>query len=182
VGKRRWGRRELATAVLVTTGLIALVPEFSWANRAVQGLALGLVAGFTFALLAVLNRRWAATRAATNVALWQNAWAAIVLLPIALAAGVAPSITPRDAGALLALGVVCTAGAHTLFIASLKSVSAHAASVVAALEPVYGIALAWALLDETPASRTWFGALLIVGAALVATQGARRADSVKSEA
>ncbi len=180
IDRRRWGRRELATAALVTAGLVVLVPEFSWANRAVQGLALGLVAGFTFALLAVLNRRWAAARAATNVALWQNAWAAIVLFPIALAASGVPSITPRDVGALLALGVVCTAVAHTLFIASLRSVSAHTASVVAALEPVYGIALAWLLLGESPALRTLSGAALIVGAALLATHSAREADSVKS--
>jgi drug/metabolite transporter (DMT)-like permease len=182
VGGRRWARRELTTAGLVTTGLVVLVPEFSWADRVVQGLALGLVAGFTFALLAVLNRRWAATRPATNVALWQNAWAALVLLPIAVATTAIPSITPRDAGALLALGVVCTAGAHTLFIASMRSVSAHTASVVAALEPVYGIGLAWLLLGEAPIARTWLGAALIVGAALVATQSAREADSVKSAA
>jgi len=175
----RWGRRELATGFLVTAGLVVLVPELSWTNRAVQGLALGLVAGFTFALLAVLNRRWAAARSAANVALWQNAWAALLLLPITLAAGDVPSITLRDAGALVALGVVCTAGAHTLFIASLRSVSAHTASVVAALEPVYGIALAWLLLGERPASRTLLGAALIVGAALLATRRAREADSVK---
>jgi drug/metabolite transporter (DMT)-like permease len=51
-------------------------------------------------------------------------------------------------------------------------VSAHTASVVAALEPVYGIALAALLLDEVPSPRTLAGALLIVGAALVATRRA----------
>ncbi len=173
IGARPWGKRELATAALVTAGLIVLVPEFSWSNRAVQGLAWGLAAGFTFALLAVLNRRWAASRPATDVAFWQNGWAALALLPVALATGGVPSIGPRDAAALLALGLVCTAGAHTLFIASLKSVSAHTASVVAALEPVYGIALALMLLGEVPQPRTLAGAALIVGAAILATRGAR---------
>ena len=59
--------------------------------------------------------------------------------------------TPSDAGLLLVLGVACTGVAHTLFIASMQRVSAHTASVVAALEPVYGIALAVALLHEIPA-------------------------------
>jgi drug/metabolite transporter (DMT)-like permease len=182
VGGRRWGRRELATAALVTAGLVVLVPEFSWRDRSVHGLALGLVAGATFALLAVLNRRWSAARPAIDVAFWQNAWAAVALVPVAVFAGDVPSLSARDAIALLALGVVCTAGAHTLFIASLKSVSTHAASVVAALEPVYGIAFAWLLIGETPGARTLAGATLIVGAAIVATRRIASGVSVESAA
>jgi drug/metabolite transporter (DMT)-like permease len=84
-----------------------------------------------------------------------------------------PALNARDVGLLLALGVVCTAGAHTLFIASLRTVSAHTASVVAALEPVYGIALALLLLDEIPGGRTLAGATLLVAAALVASRRGR---------
>jgi predicted dehydrogenase len=60
--------------------------------------------------------------------------------------------------------------AHTLFIRSLRALSAHTASVVAALEPVYGIALALLLLGEMPPVRTLAGAVLIIGAALYATR------------
>ena len=74
--------------------------------------------------------------------------------------------TPRDVALLIVLGVVCTALAHTLFIRSMRVLSAHTASVIAALEPVYGIALAYALLGEAPGWRTLIGAALIVGAAL----------------
>jgi drug/metabolite transporter (DMT)-like permease len=74
--------------------------------------------------------------------------------------------TPRDVALLIVLGVVCTALAHTLFIRSMRVLSAHTASVIAALEPVYGIALAFALLGEAPGWRTLIGAALIVGAAL----------------
>ena len=83
-----------------------------------------------------------------------------------------PAITANDVLLLLALGILCTALAHTLFIGSLRRVSAHTASVVAALEPVYGIALAALLLGEVPSPRTLVGALLILGAALLATRRA----------
>jgi len=82
--------------------------------------------------------------------------------------------TARDVGLLLALGVLCTALSHTLFIASLRTVTAHTASVVAALEPVYGIALAFVLLGEVPSARTLVGGALIVGAAVIATRRAGR--------
>ena len=173
--RRRWAAREAATAVLVTGGLALLVPEFSLANPIVQGLAWGLVSGLTFALLAVMNRWWAAGRPASDVAFWQNLWAALTLLPLAIAAGPVPALGLRELGLLLVLGVGCTAFAHTLFIAALRTVTAHTASVIAALEPVYGILLALLLLGEIPGWRTVTGAALIVGAAIVASRpGARR--------
>ena len=76
---------------------------------------------------------------------------------------------PRELVLLIVLGVFCTALAHTLFIHSMRVLSAHTASVVVALEPVYGIALAFVLLGENPGWRTMIGAALIVGAALRAT-------------
>ena len=171
---QRWGRREVVTAGLVLAGLLLVVPDFSWADRTLQGLAWGLLSGLTFALLAVLNRRFAATRAAKDVALWQNACATLVLVPIAMAADSVPAFDARAIGLLVVLGVLCTAVAHTLFIGALRTVTAHTASVVAALEPVYGIALAFVLLDEVPGARTLAGGALIVGAAIYAT---RRAGS-----
>ena len=68
------------------------------------------------------------------------------------------------------LGLACTALAHTLFIGALAAVNAHTASVIAALEPVYGIVLALALLGEVPGPRTLAGGALIVAAAVIATR------------
>jgi len=171
---RRFHRREAATALLVTAGLVLLVPEFSFANPIVQGLGWGLVSGFTFALLAVMNRRWTATRTATDIAFWQNLFAALVLLPFALASPWAiGTIGGREIALLLVLGLACTAFAHTMFIRAMTEVSAHTASVVAALEPVYGIALAFAVLNEIPGPRTLAGGALIIAAAVIATRRAR---------
>ncbi len=174
-------RRNWAMAGLVVAGLALMVPEFSFAHRAVAGLFWGLVSGATFALLAVLNRRQAARRSAGDVAFWQNLCAAVTLLPLAWAAvAVSPAgaaaVGMREVALLLALGLLCTALAHTLFIASLQQVGTHLASVVAALEPVYGIVLAFVLLGETPAPRVLAGGALIIAAAIVATgRGGARA-------
>lgn len=168
---RRWTAREGMTAALVAVGLILLVPEPSIANPSVQGLGWGIVSGATFALLAVLNRRWAAARPATDIAFWQNLFAALVLLTFAWgsASGVI-AIGTREGLLLVALGLVCTAASHTMFIASLSVVIAYTASVVAALEPVYWIALAVALLGKALDGRTLAGGALLVTAAMVATR------------
>ena len=159
---------EWATAALVTIGLLLIVPELKLENKIVQGLLWALLSGFTFALLAVGNRALVAQHSAGEIALWQNGCAALCLLPIVVFERSVPAA--RDVGLLVLLGVVCTALAHTLFIRSMRALSAHGASVVAALEPVYGIALAFLLLHEAPEPRTLAGAVLIVAAAILASR------------
>ncbi len=170
--QRRLRGRECATAALVSVGLLLVVPQWRWENRVVQGLAWGLLSGLTFALLALVNRALATRHAAGSIALWQNACAAACLAPlVALTPAV---VDARDLVLLLLLGVLCTALAHTLFIRSLRTLSAHTASIVTALEPVYGIVLSLLLLGETPSARTLAGAVLIIGAAIFATRSATR--------
>ena len=152
-----------------------MVPEPRIDNRVVQGLAWGVLSGFAFALLAVSNRALAARRAPAAIAFWQNVCTAVCLAPALAIFPARPDA--RDFALLLVLGVVCTALAHTLFIRSMRVLSAHTASVVAALEPGYGIALAAMLLDEVPDARTMIGAVLIVGAVLAAGARAARTPS-----
>jgi drug/metabolite transporter (DMT)-like permease len=177
--RRRLHLADWVTVALVTSGLLLLVPEFRIENRVVQGLCWGMLSGLMFGLLTVGNRALVSRRSATGVALWQNACAAVCLLPGFALDPVLP--TPRDVALLIALGVVCTALAHTLFIRSMRVLSAHTASVIAALEPVYGIALAFALLGEAPGWRTLIGAALIVGAALRASSRADQGNEGAGE-
>jgi drug/metabolite transporter (DMT)-like permease len=164
---------EWATVALVAAGFALLVPHPSLADRNVQGLALGALSGLTFAWLAVRNRALLAGRSAIGLAFWQNAWAAtwlvVAIVPIASTLQ-APSL--EELGALVTLGALCTALAHTLFIASMRKLSAHTASVVAGLEPLYGIAFAAWLLDEIPGMRELAAAALLLSAAMLATRRA----------
>jgi drug/metabolite transporter (DMT)-like permease len=165
------GRMEWITVALVTTGLLLMVPRFSWSERAVHGLAWGVVSGFTFAWLAVRNRHRLRDRTATDLAMWQNAFAALAVLVLVLVDTtefVLP--TTRDLALLLVLGAFCTALSHTLFIASMQRLSTHTASVTAGLEPVYGIVLAALLLNEIPDARTLLGGALILAATVIASR------------
>ncbi len=165
--RRRTGPGDWVLAAMTMLGLVLIAPDFQLSNRVVQGLLWGVVSGATFALLAVCNRALASRRDPVEIAFWQNACAALCVLPALML--VATVLTLRDVGLILVLGLVCTALAHTLFIRSLGGLSAHTASVVVALEPVYGIALAAALLGEMPNAATIAGGVLIVGAAVWAS-------------
>ena len=178
LGDHKSAVRGWASTLLATLGLVALVPDLAWSNGATRGLALAVVSAFTFAWLAVRNRALVAERSAIDIALWQNLFAAVCLAPVTIAiAGRAALPTPTDLGLLVVLGTLCTGVSHTLFIASMQRLSAHTAGVVAALEPVYGIALAALLLHEVPNLRTIVGGVVIVGAALDASRRVQVGDA-----
>lgn len=164
-------KRDLATATLVVLGLLLVVPTYSFVNRVTLGAFWGVCSGASFAVLALMNRRFAIRNSALSIAAVQNGVAALVLLPFAWKVGF--HFQGYDFWYLLFLGVVCTALAHALFISGLAQIRAQTASVLAGLEPVYGILLALIVLGEQPAWRTLLGGSLILAAVVFASLKAR---------
>lgn len=166
--KERMRAFDVGTGVVVTVGLLVLTPAFSLSNNVTQGVAWGVLSGFLYAILALLNRSAGHAYPAMTVTFYQLAFAALFTLPTLLL--VRTTITPRSLWLLLALGVVFTALLQTLFVASLRHIRAQLVSVVMGLEPVYGIFLALIFLGEVPTLRTLLGGALIGGAVLGATR------------
>jgi drug/metabolite transporter (DMT)-like permease len=158
---------DLVRAALALAGVAILIPGFEVNDRASQGVLWGIASGFTFALLSMLNRRFVRRSSSMTIALYQDLFAAAALLPFALVEW--QSLTVTDVLLLVVLGVLCTAVAHSLFIAGMHGVSARTASTIACLEPVYGTLLALLLLREVPSLRTVLGGTLVLGVALHAT-------------
>ncbi len=154
------------TALLVFCGLVLVVPSFDFGDRITQGAAWGTLSGFTFAVLALLNRKFIRTYASLTIAFYQNGVATLFLLPFwSLESRV---LDFRNLLLLGFLGVFCTAVAHALFIRGLKDMRAQLAGVTASLEPVYGILFALLLLGERPSLRTLAGGTLILGTTVLA--------------
>lgn len=159
---------EFAMVGLVCLGLLLVTPSFDTASAATEGLLYGVLSGLLFALLSLLNR--AVTRGidAVQAALWQNLAIFLALLPFA--GSDLPAIPPRDWLWLALLGVLCTGLAHSLFVASLRVLKARTTSVIFALEPVYGIAIAWWLFNEQPTWRMLGGGVLIILASIITSR------------
>jgi drug/metabolite transporter (DMT)-like permease len=164
--------QDLLLALLTLLGVALVLPTWDWQAPSTTGVLLGIFSGASFALLSILNRRWVADYSPWVIAWYQDASAALLLLPFLL--GQSLVLTPRDWGLLLLLGVVFTALAHGWFIRGLQTVSAQTASLIASLEPVYGIVAAALLLGEWPTARTLLGGGLILLVTTYATWAARR--------
>ena len=167
--KEKLNIRDILMAGAVFMGILLVIPEFDLSNTITKGAFFGIISGFTFALLALVNRRNAKISDAIAVAFYQNLFAALFLVvPILTLPMAAPQLS--DLPYLLFLGVFCTALAHTLFINALTVIRAQTAAVIAGLEPVYGILLAFFCLNEIPGIRTLFGGMIIIGTTLVASR------------
>jgi drug/metabolite transporter (DMT)-like permease len=160
---------EWLTLLLVSTGLLLVTPQFELASAQTTGLLWAVLSGLLFALLSVANRASVKGIHPFQAALWQNLTIALCLLPLAW--HLLPAVRPLDWLWLGLLGVFCTAIAHSLFVASLSVLKARNAALIFALEPVYGIAVAWWLFDEQPTLRMAVGgALILLAIALSARQ------------
>ncbi len=159
--RTRLSRLHIGLSLVCLAGIFLIVPRFDWSEQIFRGVLLGLGAGATFALLSILNRKLSFRYASPVVAFYQDAFAALFLLPAALL--LPPfALSGRDILLLAALGIVCTAGAHTLFIAGMRHLSAQTASIISALEPVYGMLFALLFLGERPSLRTLAGGAVIL--------------------
>ena len=165
-------RAELTMAMITFGGVILVVPEYNWSDAAARGAFWGVMSGLSFAVLALLNRLYVRSYSSMHIAFYQDGFAALVLMPFLFVGNPDPS--PADWWLLLLLGVVFTALSHTLFIEGLKYVRASRASIIATLEPVYGILAAAVLLGEIPSPRTIAGGLVILSVAVYLTRRSRQ--------
>lgn len=164
---QRPSRVQIVAALLILPGIYLLVPSFSLQNQTTLGVAWGVLSGAAFALLSVANRWLGRSYSSLMISLYQDGIAAIVLLPALFLTATASLWTAHELLILLILGVVCTALAHTLFIASMRSITAQSASLFASLEPVWGIVFGILLLQAIPTPATLLGGAVILVATLL---------------
>ena len=159
--------KDILVAFVAVIGVAFVIPGFEIRNAVTQGALWGTASGFTFALLSIMNRKYVKEYSSIIVAFYQDSIATVVLLPFLFL--VEPVFRLSDILLLSILGVIFTGLAHTLFIKGLASIKAQKASIIASLEPVYGIIAAILLLGELPTLRVVSGGLIILGAAFYAT-------------
>lgn len=139
--------RSLIQALLTIVGIRLILPDEHSQLAVFEGACWGIASALSFALLTLLNRKFVSKSSAKKIALYQNMFAALFILPFIVVNPVAISID--QLAIIILLGVVFTAFAHSLFNHSLKTLRAQTASIAVSLEPIYGVIAAYFLLDES---------------------------------
>ncbi|MBQ7064774.1 MAG: DMT family transporter [Firmicutes bacterium] len=168
-------RRNVLMAIGILAGVMITLPSFMVNKGMLVGFAIGMLSSLTYAILTVVNKKLAQKYNSSLAAFYEQATAAVLLLPVVIGVGFRPS--GRDLLLLLVLGIVMTAVAHTLFISSLKELPAQLAGLCSSMETVYSILFAALLLDEIPTVREIIGALVIIAVVAVAECSAQRMNT-----
>ena len=153
-------RMDWLRTLVVSGGLVVLIPTLDLADQNTYGFVMGLLSGLSFAGMAVFNSRFLVSINPIRVARNQN-----VIVLLLLAAWAVPALSALSLSSwfwLALLGICCTGLSHSLFVFSLARMRVNVAGLVIALEPVYAIVAAWLLFHEIPTLRTITGGIIIV--------------------
>lgn len=166
--KTKFNYWEIFLGFLVVPGM-ALVVE-SVDSEMHIGIWVGLISAFLAALFGTLNKKWINNAEPFSITYIEmtSAWLVLCLLipfyvDISDMGNLIPSLS--DFGLLLVLALGCTTFTWVLALRSLKYLTAFASSLTVNLEPVYGIFLAWIILEEYKELSPGFylGVVLILG-------------------
>lgn len=162
---------DIVIAVVTFLGVVLVIPKFELGNNLTQGVLWGIVSGFTYAILSMLNRKYVKEYSSSVIAFYEQFVATIVLIPFLFMQK--PIFQPKDILLLILLGTVFTGISHSLFINGLKNIKTQTAGIISSLEPVYGIIFAIFLLREIPTLREILGGIIILGTVFYSTVKSR---------
>lgn len=158
--KSRHSWFDILSSIFVLGGLVLIIPEFSFGNRSMQGVLLGLGSSCLYAVRNILNRRQIATYSGTTIMCYQLWICTGLLLPVLWFYPL--EISAGTWGQLTLLALITTAIAHTLFVRGLAHFTTSTVSIMSCLTPVYGILWAVWLTDEQVTQNTLWGGLIIL--------------------
>ena len=163
----RW--YEMLIGLLIIPGMVLIV------NNIESGMMMGVVSGLTSAFLAAAfatyNKKYIGQYNSMRITFLElsSAWLFLSIVLIILFLGGADfglfwPAALSDWGYLIILALLCTSFAYTISLRALRHISAFAANLTVNLEPVYGIFLAWILLNENKelGNGFYWGVLLIL--------------------
>ena len=176
--KEKLKKENIIVALVAFAGVVFVAPNVELSSGMFQGFVEGILAGFTFALVTILERKYVKHYSGVVISFYEQVVVFIVLIPVIVLTGLNP-VSKSDIFYILLFSTVFTLLSRYCYITGLKGVSAQTAGVLTTLEPIYGIILAAVLLNETPTVKELIGGVVILLAAVYSSMRAMRKSSAK---
>jgi len=164
--------QDLVSACIVLLGIFLIVPDLSLENDVTLGIAVGVVSALLYSLRNLIHRSYFSQYSGAHAMTLQTF--VIVLCLFFFTSEKLYQISLETLGMLVVLGSVCTALPHALVASSLKHLRAKTFSLIACIQPLYGVIFAYLVLKEQPSWQTLIGGVLVISAALYETVNAQK--------
>lgn len=159
--------QDVVSALAVLVGVYFIVPVASLENDITLGVLIGIVSAILYAFRNLIHRNHFKHYSGAKAMAWQTLVIAVLLAPFGSAE--LSTASSNTWLLLLLLGTVFTALPHALIAASLRHLRAKTFSLIACMQPLYGVILAVILLNEKPSWQTLLGGILITSASVYET-------------
>ena len=164
--KNKINWKEILLGILILPGMLMIVnTNLNW----IEGIIVGLIGAFLAALFSVLNKKVVAHTDALSVTFLEINGVLLltsILLPIYFYVFPSEPFLPsiKDFGYLCFLAICCTSLPFVLSMLALRYISTFSSNFITSLEPVYGILLAWLILNENEqlSPQFYWGTILIM--------------------
>ena len=158
--KSKFDLTHLALGLMVLFGVTILTPEFNLESSDVKGILFGLFSALCYSIRILILKQYVQHYHGSMLMLYQTTVITIILLPVVF------FMDSSNFGSqypyLLLLALLTTAIGHSLMVHSLKFFSASTATIISSIQPIFGIIIAFLIVDEIPKSNTIWGGLLII--------------------
>jgi len=177
--KIRISWQDIVSALVVLVGIGFIVPSASLTNDVTLGVIIGVFSAFLYAVRNLSHRKYFSHYSGYKAMAYQM----MVICPCLLffVSDEFTSMNTKTALMLVLLGTVFTALPHTMVANALKHLRAKTFSLVACMQPFYGVVFAIVLLNESPTWQTLVGGLLVISAAVYETVNAHKEQKALKE-
>ena len=164
--------QDVVSAIVVLFGIFLIVPEISLENEITQGVLIGVFSAVLYSFRNLVHRKHFSHYSGAHAMAYQT-----LVIFISLSFFSSDELFKASQETyigLIILGTFLTAVPHALIAASLKHLRAKTFSLIACMQPLYGVGLAILVLDEQPRWQTIVGGLLVISAAIYETINAQK--------
>ena len=164
--------QDVVSALVVLFGIFLIVPEISLENEITQGVLIGVFSAVLYSFRNLVHRKHFSHYSGAHAMAYQT-----LVIFISLSFFSSDELFKASQETyigLIILGTFLTAVPHALIAASLKHLRAKTFSLIACMQPLYGVGLAILVLDEQPRWQTIVGGLLVISAAIYETINAQK--------
>lgn len=159
--------QDIVSALVVLVGIWLIVPSVSLSDDVTLGVLIGVLSAFLYAVRNLMHRQYFSHYSGAKAMAYQI----MVICPclIFFVSDDLVNMSWQTAAMLLLLGTVFTALPHAMVANALKHLRAKTFSLVACMQPLYGVIFAIIVLNESPSWETLIGGLMVISAAVYET-------------
>lgn len=171
--REKLSEKKLLSALLVMVGLVCISGSIVVSGMNTIGLAAAILSALFYAVLIVFNKKIVRTSGLQTAAIELDVAFAIVLVYALFTEGL-PTVTAGDLPFIAGIGFINTGLAYLLYFSGLQKLPGQSVALISYLDPVSALFFSAVLLHEAMTPIQMFGAVLIIGGAMLGEIKTRR--------